>query len=189
MGADDAKRIRELEAELANLRSSQAEPAAPGTKPDSDSAEENGEHDGEPAEEKGKPKLSVRAWVLIAVVVVVVAGIVIAVVAQSNRQSPAQKLLETAYDTCAVNTTGLQLTDGGSTLVFDHKGEKDTSGASIEEIGCVLMMLDVPHSILSHMDQTTSLDGRQDEQWGDFRIQWSYHPDRGLDGVITEVAD
>ena len=32
---------------------------------------------------------------------------------------------------------------------------------------------------------TTSIDGRQTESWDGITIEWSYHPDRGSDMVIT----
>jgi hypothetical protein len=82
-------------------------------------------------------------------------------------------------------TSGFLLGDDDRSLTFDNKGEKDASGADVVDVLCVLGALDVPSSVLSHVEQTTSLDGRQAETWGGVTLAWSYHPDRGLDGVIT----
>lgn len=94
--------------------------------------------------------------------------------------------LEEAYASCELESAvGIELRDGGKTITFDSKGEEDLTGASIVEIACILSELDMPSSISSHIDQTTSMDGRQSESWEGKTISWSYHPDRGLDGVLT----
>jgi len=94
--------------------------------------------------------------------------------------------LEEAYASCELESAvGIELRDGGKTITLDSKGEEDLTGASIVEIACILSELDMPSSISSHIDQTTSMDGRQSESWDGMTISWSYHPDRGLDGVLT----
>ncbi len=94
--------------------------------------------------------------------------------------------LEEAYASCELESAvGIELRDDGKTITFDSKGEEDLTGASIVEIACILSELDMPSSISSHIDQTTSMDGRQSESWNGKTISWSYHPDRGLDGVLT----
>jgi phosphatidylethanolamine-binding protein (PEBP) family uncharacterized protein/LysM repeat protein len=45
---------------------------------------------------------------------------------------------------------------------------------------CVLANLDVPARVVSHIDQTRALDGLQEDSWGDYNAQWTYHPDSGL---------
>jgi hypothetical protein len=82
-------------------------------------------------------------------------------------------------------TSGFLLGDDDRSLTFDDQGEKDASGADTIHTLCVLDALDIPSAVLSHVEQTTSLDGRQKETWGGVTLAWSYHPDRGLDGVIT----
>jgi hypothetical protein len=82
-------------------------------------------------------------------------------------------------------TSGFLLGDGDRSLTFDSRGEEDATGADAAVVLCVLGALDVPSSVLSHVEQTTSLDGRQTETWDDVTLAWSYHPDRGLDGVVT----
>lgn len=94
-----------------------------------------------------------------------------------------------AVETCEVTgSDGIVVADEGRSLTFDMKGDDDISGADITDIVCVFTALDMLSAVVSHMDQTTSMDGRQSETWGDLTVSWSYHPDRGLDGVLT-VAD
>lgn len=81
--------------------------------------------------------------------------------------------------------TGIDLGDGGMSLTFDMMGKDDSSGAQMGEIACLFGNLDMPSAVQSHIDQTTSMDGRQTETWDNLTISWSYHPDRGLDGVLT----
>lgn len=110
--------------------------------------------------------------------------------AEAEAATEAAKLaiLGDAVATCGVTeTTSFLLGDGGTSLTFDMKGEEQLSGARITDIYCVLAELDVPTSVVSHMDQTTSMDGRQSESWENLEVSWSYHPDRGMDGVITVV--
>lgn len=100
-------------------------------------------------------------------------------------------LLTTALEECDLDvaSTGFSLGDGGHTLRVDMRGEDDFSGASYSDIDCVLAELEVPESVSAHIGQTTSMDGRQTEEWGDVEFSWSYHPDRGLDGVLTVSSD
>ena len=83
----------------------------------------------------------------------------------------------------------MTIQDDGATLTFDHRGEDEYTGGDIADIMCVFGELDMPSRISTHMGQTTSMDGRQSATWDDLEIQWSYHPDRGMDGMITVVSD
>jgi hypothetical protein len=98
-------------------------------------------------------------------------------------------VLTTAVGSCnATGATGLALGDGGTTLTFDMQGKDESTGASIKDIACIFAALHIPANVTSHIDQTTSMDGRQSESWDDITVSWSYHPDRGLDGVLTVAA-
>lgn len=180
MKENDANRIQELEAELANLKASTLSEAESGS-----AASE------QIPEVKGGVNPPVRRWKIVAGVATVIVLIVAAAVMtfRANSSNPDVETLETAYTACAENSPGITLKDDGRTLIFDHKGEEDISGADIEDIACILLQLDIPDSIVSHMDQTTSLDGRQVEEWDNFQIQWSYHPKRGMDGLVTVVGE
>jgi hypothetical protein len=97
-------------------------------------------------------------------------------------------VLGDALDLCGISATGtpgIELGDGGTTLVVDHKGEDDYTGATTVDLFCIISALEAPSSVTSHMQQTTSMDGRQTETWNGITVSWSYHPDRGMDSVFT----
>ncbi|GEC76440.1 hypothetical protein GCM10010213_25720 [Microbacterium maritypicum] len=131
-------------------------------------------------------------WVLLAVVGVV--GIVLGaggtLVAQtmldgSGTGVPEQDgRLSEAYSFCG-SPVGTTIADENRTLTIDVKGNDDSYGASYENQACILRALDAPSSVISHLEQTTSIDGRQTETWDGITSAWSYHPDRGSDMVIT----
>lgn len=74
------------------------------------------------------------------------------------------------------------------TLAFDHRGEDEATGGTITDIMFVFTELEMPSRISAHMAQTTSLDDRQSAEWDGLEVQWSYHPDRGMDGIVTVIA-
>lgn len=131
-------------------------------------------------------------WVLPAAVGVV--GIILGVggtlVAQtmlggSDASAPEQDgRLGEAYSSCG-SPAGTTIADENRTLTIDVKGNDDSYGASYENQACILRALDAPSSVISHLEQTTSIDGRQTEAWDGITAAWSYHPDRGSDMVIT----
>jgi hypothetical protein len=83
--------------------------------------------------------------------------------------------------------SGISVADGGDTLVVDGKGGDDLIGADINDIVCVLDALKMPTSVRSEITATRALDGRQQGTWGDYRASWSYHPDTGLNLVVTRT--
>lgn len=105
---------------------------------------------------------------------------------QANDQ-PAAVLVDAA-EACG-SPDGVTIEDGGTTLAFDHRGEDEYTGGDITGIMCVFTELGMPSRISTHMGQTTSMDGRQTASWDGWEIQWSYHPDRGMDGVVTVLSD
>ncbi len=113
-------------------------------------------------------------------------GVGVSQLVTAKSTPPAVKELEGVYKAC--QAPGIDLTDEGYTLIIESKGEGDLNGASTGDVACVLNLLETPSSVISHIDQTTSMDGRQTEQWDDYEMQWSYHPDRGLDGLIKVVG-
>ena len=42
-----------------------------------------------------------------------------------------------------------------------------------------------PDAVVSQMDSTTSLQGRQTASWDGTDASWTYHPDNGLDLILT----
>lgn len=68
-------------------------------------------------------------------------------------------------------------------------GEEPGSGTvSFDGLTCVLGALDTPTSVIAQMESTRALDGMQSATWGDFKASWNYHPDDGLDVIITQAS-
>lgn len=89
-----------------------------------------------------------------------------------------------AYDTCGA-PEGITVSDEGKTITINGIGEDEYYGANITDIACVLYNIEIPDYIISNMDTTNSLMGRQTATFGDkIDVSWSYHPDNGLDVVV-----
>lgn len=106
-------------------------------------------------------------------------------------------LFSDAATACAAD--GISLSDGGQTLTVDMMGETDWSGASVYDIDCVVAAVDMPTFVKDNIWNTNALAGRQSATYDvtlggegtDFSettftidVQWSYHPDNGLDAVF-----
>ena len=81
---------------------------------------------------------------------------------------------------------GIDVLDDGHSLQLQTSG-KESIGAPFETVLCVLEELDIPESVVSRMESTRALDGRQDAAWSNYSATWGYHPDDGLD-VIVETT-
>lgn len=98
-----------------------------------------------------------------------------------NAETP----LRQAFDTCASGT----LSDGDETLVIDTEGDEIGTGAdTYDGLLCTLAELETPQAIIARMEQTRALDGMQSAHWESFDASWTYHPDHGMDVILTEVS-
>jgi hypothetical protein len=88
-----------------------------------------------------------------------------------------------AYDTCGA-PEGITVSDEGKTITINGIGEDDYSGAGLYDTVCVLDAIKTPEYVISNMETTNSLMGRQNATFDEIDISWSYHPDNGLDIVI-----
>lgn len=93
-----------------------------------------------------------------------------------------ENILKDAFDKCGPNQYA-RLADGDKTLVLNGSG-KTGSGMSVEKTGCYLDYLGAPQRVLTAMDSTRALDGRQQATWDGLTAEWTYHPDQGLDVLI-----
>lgn len=93
--------------------------------------------------------------------------------------------LADAYDLCNVADTGGEIADEQTTLILDTQGEDDATGVDYTAVVCVLAHLDTPERVTQTMDSTRALDGRVTDSWDSFTASWSYHPNTGLDIVIS----
>jgi hypothetical protein len=104
--------------------------------------------------------------------------------------TPATPPLRDAVYACGMHVSVLM--DGGETLMLDGAGEDDypssSSTHSMEEITCILGELDTPASIIAKMNSTRALDGMQTDSDGTFEYTWTFHPDNGIDIIITAIG-
>lgn len=143
---------------------------------------------GEAAPAEGKPAKH-RTWIGVVTALIAVAligGIIFAVTRPKGSST-----LSAAYKTCGLDkaeigaSSGATLEDGGATLVLDGKGEKDLIGLSVTQIACALTAVKTPQSVISNMGETRALDGTQTATWDGITATWRYHPDDGLNIVLT----
>ncbi|WP_459717640.1 hypothetical protein [Actinophytocola sp. KF-1] len=127
---------------------------------------------------------------LVIPIAVIVAAVIAVVVAAATAgrditgtPTSATTPLQAAHDHCMVG----DVVDSGHTLVIDMRGEELGSGSlSFSEVSCLLAYLDTPDSVTTRMDSTRALDGMQDASWSGLNATWTYHPDDGLDIIITD---
>jgi hypothetical protein len=94
-----------------------------------------------------------------------------------------------AAATCEIESNPwITVGDEGRSVSMKSEGG-DSAGADFEDLACVLLELDTPDSVISRIDSTRALDGRQTGTWDGFSASWGYHPDNGLDIVIELAAD
>jgi hypothetical protein len=108
-----------------------------------------------------------------------------AAAAATEAQSEADAILTRTFRACVRNPEGAKLSDENRTLTIDSEGEDDLDGLVYAELECILSATKAPQAVVSHILQTTSMDGRQTDKWDNLEMSWSYHPDRGTDGVLT----
>ncbi|GGG58072.1 hypothetical protein GCM10011374_21080 [Kocuria dechangensis] len=96
--------------------------------------------------------------------------------------------IETAVEDCGLtDVAGISVGDEGHSVTIQTTGDENSYGAVVFEMVCVLQGLEASDSVISRMDNTRALDGRQTGTWGDFEASWGYHPDDGLNLVIEEM--
>jgi hypothetical protein len=100
---------------------------------------------------------------------------------------PTASPLPAAIQACDVaNSTYFRLGDKDASLTIQSEG-KEKTGADYAKVACVLQQLEVPDSVVTRMDTTRALDGRQSAHWKDLEASWTYHPDNGMN-LLIEVT-
>jgi hypothetical protein len=79
-----------------------------------------------------------------------------------------------------------ELGDQGRSLSMKTQGD-ESDGATVDEVACVLRRLKTPDSVVDEMDATRALDGRQRASWNGLEASWIYHPDDGLQIIVTQT--
>ncbi|MBH0023975.1 hypothetical protein [Salinibacterium sp. SWN248] len=115
-----------------------------------------------------------------AVVVVIAVIVLLAILAAQPSKFTA------SLDSCGLESnSAARIGDAGQSLILDMEGEEDWEKLTYNEVFCVLDELEVPDSVTAQMGETRSLDGRQTAEWDDIKASWSYHPDDGLDLILS----
>ena len=77
------------------------------------------------------------------------------------------------------------LSSDGLSLTVDGQGEYDF--VSWYDIKTICEELSLPDSLITEMESTNALMGRQTERYDEYEISWSYHPDNGIDAVFKVI--
>lgn len=140
-----------------------------------------------------KPKPNrVMVPILIGAVIVALAGglLTLGIVRENTpggtRTTPETTRLQQAAEECVESTIGVTVGDAGKTMIISGAGAETGEEATIDELACILRAPDVTDAVISQIDQTRALDGRQEADWGSFHASWTYHPDDGVNMVIEE---
>jgi hypothetical protein len=131
----------------------------------------------------------IRLVALLAAITLAIVGCGEGDTPQVDPVTPEPTILEVAKSDCAHGQAGTYVVigDDGSTLTIDTKGE-DSPGVDVATVACILIAIDTPDAVISQLDATRAMDGRQDATWGDFSASWTYHPDDGLDLILQETS-
>jgi hypothetical protein len=129
------------------------------------------------------------AGVALGIVIGVVLSIGVASVVNAAQSLTAGSPMSDAATACDVPETSpwIVVGDGGRSISMKSDGE-ESQGADLGQVMCVLAELDTPDSVISLMDSTRALDGRQAAEWKNLSASWGYHPDDGLDVVVEVVT-
>ncbi|MCA1655830.1 MAG: hypothetical protein LC635_05200, partial [Pseudonocardiaceae bacterium] len=101
--------------------------------------------------------------------------------------APAAGITATDLKTASTECGAGELDDNDHTLLLDMAGQDfGTGSATPDDVACVLYELDAPRSVTARMDSTRALDGMQTATWEGYEASWTYHPDAGLDLIITQ---
>ena len=99
---------------------------------------------------------------------------------------PSTPPLQQSYDVCTgrypAAASTLSVGDAGLTLIVDTGSEY----GELDGVLCTFSQLETPESVTASVSSTTALMGTQEATTGGYHYSWSYHPDNGLNMVITE---
>ena len=131
--------------------------------------------------------LGIGLGLVVGIVVSIVGSLLIASVAGGIGSLVKASPMAEASTACEVEANSwIDVGDEGRSISMKSAGE-DSDGADIADMACVLGELDTPDSVISRIDSTRALDGRQNATWDEYSASWGYHPDNGLD-IVIEVS-
>ncbi|MGW4682384.1 hypothetical protein ACWEOS_28295 [Micromonospora taraxaci] len=122
-----------------------------------------------------------RRYLVLASAVAILLAAAASILFLTQRDSP----LKEARQTCGAGRDDwAMLGDDGNSLTLRSVG-KERTGLKLEQLRCYLTELKVPDAVIAEIEGTRALDGRQSGEWEDMGASWIYHPDNGLQMIIT----
>jgi len=79
----------------------------------------------------------------------------------------------------------VKIADEGATLLVDTKSEH----GDVDNAACVTQNIDTPKRITSAIANTTAMMGAQTDSANGYSYRWSYHPDNGLNLIISSEGN
>ena len=118
-------------------------------------------------------------------------------VAEVSTELPEPTVFEEVLESCEVSEDALG--DGGKTLQLDGAGKDDRSlrdgemvtspgKLSASDLGCALGTIGTSDAAIARMESTRAMDGMQEFAEDGFTYVWTFHPDSGLDIIVTDDA-
>ena len=123
-------------------------------------------------------------WTLAGLLALALAGVLIAPRVGTGGPSGTE-VLAAARQGCDAATAGTRLDDDDKTLIVESKGEEDLAGVSATQLARLVEKLQMPASVQARLTSTRALDGRQEAAWEGYKATWTYHPNSGLDLIVT----
>ncbi len=121
--------------------------------------------------------IAIFASVALAVIVGILVG---SFMQSSNRFS-------SAISNCDLEgSTYITVDQNGKGIYLDGSGTNNQGGLSSSALTCVLSELRAPNSLIERMNHTTALMGAQSSQFNGIQVEWTYHPNNGLDISFTQ---
>ncbi|MEV4384649.1 hypothetical protein AB0J68_02805 [Micromonospora sp. NPDC049580] len=122
-----------------------------------------------------------RRYLVVAAAVTILLAAGTSILFLTQRDSP----LEEARQACGAGRDDwAMLGDDGNSLTLRSVG-KERTGLKLEQLQCYWTELEVPDAVIAEIEGTRALDGRQSGEWEDMSASWTYHPDDGLQMIIT----
>lgn len=92
--------------------------------------------------------------------------------------------LKYAFATCT--SDGAKLSSDGMSIIINSKNKNDSE--ALIDVMLLIDKLGLPDSLFEDMTMTNALMGKQSEEYENYVVEWSYHPDNGLD-VIFKIKE
>jgi hypothetical protein len=109
-------------------------------------------------------------------------------VAASGPSTTQESLIQKSIRECALaGSAFMSLGDDGNTLTLQGAPQYG-EGLSFDQIKCVVATTGGPDSVADKMGQTRALDGMQSAIWGPYEATWTYHPDHGMNVILTKAS-